>query len=239
MKRLGVIGGQGPMATAYFMQRVVEMSVGEVDQDHIEMIIHNIPSVPDRTGYILGVQGCENPAPALSKIANDLKQQNVELIAMPCNTAHYFYNEITEGLGVKVLHVIRDTVNYLHERKISKVGIMATDGTVQTGLFQKEIETAGMVAVLPDTPHQKLIMEVIYEQVKKGKPIQGDNLRKVKEYLNSQGAEVVVIGCTELSVAKRDIDFGPGCIDALDVLAMCSVKECGNLKEEFEELITK
>ncbi len=238
MKRLGVIGGQGPMATVYFMQRVVEMSVGVVDQDHIEIITHNIPTVPDRTGYILGKNGAQNPGPALKKVANDLTKQGVDVIAMPCNTAHYFYEEIKEGLDVKILHVIKETVNYLKERNISKVGIMATDGTVQTGLFQKEIESAGMEAILPDASHQKLVMDVIYEQVKKGNPIQSEDLRKAKEYLNGQGAEVVILGCTELSVAKRDIEVGAGCIDALDVLAMLSVKECGNLKEEYKELIT-
>lgn len=238
MKRLGVIGGQGPMATVYFMQRVVEMSIGAVDQDHIEIITHNIPTVPDRTAYILGNESAQNPGPALKKVAKDLVSQEVDVIAMPCNTAHYFYDEIKEGLDVKVLHVIKETVNYLKERNFSKVGIMATDGTVQTGLFQDEIESAGMEAILPDGEHQSLVMNVIYEQVKKGNPIQSEELQKVKKYLNSRGAQVVILGCTELSVAKRDIEVGAGCIDALDVLAMLSVKECGNLKEEYKELIT-
>ena len=137
--RLGIIGGLGPMATAYFMELLINMTDAKCDQDHLEMIIYNCPSIPDRTAYILGKSNA-NPVVPIIKIGKKLKEQNVDCISIPCITAHYFHDEIEEKTGCKVIHAIRDTSYMLKEAGLTKIGIMATDGTIQSRIFQNEIE---------------------------------------------------------------------------------------------------
>lgn len=112
--RLGIIGGLGPMATAYFMELLINMTDAKCDQDHLEMIIYNCPSIPDRTAYILGKSNA-NPVVPIIKIGKKLKEQNVDCISIPCITAHYFHDEIEEKTGCKVIHAIRDTSYMLKE----------------------------------------------------------------------------------------------------------------------------
>lgn len=238
MKRLGIIGGLGPMATAYFLQLIIEMSDAKTDQDHIETIIYNFPKTPDRTKYILGLSEL-NPAPEMIRIGKLLAEQQVDVLAIPCVTAHYFHAQMEEEIGLPVLHGIRKTAEYLKERNISCVGVMATDGTIQSKLFQTELEAQGIKAVVPDKENQKKVMHLIYDDVKAGKPAEMDLFQEVTEHLMNQGAEVVILGCTELSVIKRDEKLKKGYLDVLDVLARSCVLSCGTLKEEYIELIER
>jgi aspartate racemase len=233
---LGIIGGLGPMATAYFMELLVKMTKAERDQDHLEMIIYNSPGIPDRTAYILG-KSEENPLPQMIALGKKLREQNVSCVAIPCITAHYFHRQLQEGIGLPVIHAIRDTADTLKRAGIERVGIMATDGTIQSGIFQKEIENAGMQAVLPDEKAQAAVMSLIYDDVKAGKQADMRKFIKVREHLRSFGAQVVVLGCTELSVIKKDYELGDGIIDAMEVLSRSAILACGKeLNPEYEVL---
>ena len=162
--RLGIIGGLGPMATAYFMELLINMTDAKCDQDHLEMIIYNCPSIPDRTAYILGKSNA-NPVVPIIKIGKKLKKQNVDCISIPCITAHYFHDEIEEKTGCKVMHAIRDTSYMLKEAGLTKIGIMATDGTIQSRIFQNEIEKNGMHGLVPDKKYQRIVMDIIYKDI--------------------------------------------------------------------------
>lgn len=224
---LGVIGGLGPMATAYFMQLVVKMTNAKTDQEHLEMIIYNTPSIPDRTEYILG-KSLDSPLPKMIELGRKLKEQNVTCIAIPCITAHYFHKELMDGIDVDIIHGIRECAMLLKEAGINRVGIMATDGTVQSKIFQKEIECLGMTAIIPREDMQKRVMNLIYEDVKKGNKPNLESFFAVKDYLiNEEKADAVVLGCTELSVIKRDYELGEGVLDAMEVLAREAVVRCG------------
>ena len=117
MKTLGVIGGLGPMATAYFMQLVIEMTDAVTDQEHIPMIIYNCPQIPDRTGYLLG-KSKENPGPQIIACGRKIAEAGAELIAIPCITAHALYPEIEKEMNIPVLHIIRETAAYLKKEGI-------------------------------------------------------------------------------------------------------------------------
>lgn len=237
MKKLGIIGGLGPMATAYFMQLVIEMTKAETDQQHIEMLVHNCPSIPDRTQYILG-QSKDNPVPAILDIGNEMTAAGVDYIAIPCITAHCFHKELQNNISVPVINAIAETTDYLEARGIRKVGVMATDGTVQTGLFTTQMQERGMECIYPSKENQRLVMDIIYNNVKAGKPIEMDKFRYVSRKLFADNAKVILLGCTELSMAKRDEKLGAGFLDVMEVLAKCSVERCGALKEDYQELIT-
>lgn len=225
--RLGVIGGLGPLATAYFMELVIKMTKAECDQAHLDMIIYNCPRIPDRTKYILG-QSDENPLPKMLEVGQALEKQGADVIAIPCMTAHYFHDEIKENIEVPVIHGIRETALHLRDAGAQTVGIMATDGTIISGIFQKEIESLGMTAVTPEAEYQKLVMKMIYDEIKAGKMPPLAEFMKVKSHLvTEKRAQAIVLGCTELSLLKNAYELGDGVIDTLEVLARTSLLACG------------
>lgn len=234
---LGVIGGLGPMATAYFMQLVIKMTDANLDQEHLEMIIYNCPAIPDRTQYILG-NNSESPLPKMIEVGKKLKDQSVDYIAIPCITAHYFHKELEEGIGVDIIHGIRETAELLKASDVKKVGILATDGTVNSKIFQDEIERLGIKAVVPKTDMQSKVMSLIYDDVKKGNKPDLNSFFEIKKYmLEEEKVEAIILGCTELSVIKRDYDLGDGVLDAMEVLASKAVTLCEKkLKPEYHKL---
>ncbi len=237
-KKLGIIGGLGPMATSYFMRRIIELTDARTDQENIEMIIYNCPSIPDRTGYILG-RSSESPLPKIEEIAHELEHQNVDYIAMPCITAHYFHDQLADSVMIPVSNGIREAAEYLHERGIRKVGIMATDGTASMHLFDSVFKDYDIHCVYPEPEAQKLVMSIIYDDVKAGRKVNMDEFELVKVQLLGEGCEVVLLGCTELSILKRDNDVGPRVLDLVDVLAADCVKKCAKARPECENLITE
>lgn len=236
---LGVIGGLGPIATAYFMELVIQMTDVDTDQQHLPMIVYNMPFIPDRTAYILD-HSKEDPLPSMLHIAHNLQQQNVSAIAIPCVTAHYFMDALQKEIHVPLINGVQETATHLKEQGIEKVGIMATDGTVRSGIFHRELEKQGLLPLVPDADGQKEVMHLIFKNVKAGKPVEMDRFCRVAEALRRQGAQAIILGCTELSLIKRDHDIGPGFIDAMEVLARKSVQTCGKpVKSQFACLITK
>lgn len=236
-KIIGVIGGLGPLATAHFMELVIEMTDAKRDQENVDMIVYNFPSIPDRTGYLLG-SNLKSPLPGLKSVAHALVRQKVSCIAIPCVTAHYFHKELQSTIPVPILNGVVETVKLLKEQGIKKVGIMATDGTIRSQLLSKELDYAGIIPVIPSKKRQEDVMHLIYENVKAGKPAELERFRRVQQELMDCGAEVILLGCTELSLIKRDHDIGPGFIDVMEVLARESVLRCGKkLKPEYECLI--
>lgn len=236
--RLGVIGGLGPMATAYYMELMIRMTDAKRDQDHPEVIIMNVPSIPDRTAFILGKSQAD-PCGPMVELGRQLKGLGCSVVATPCVTAHYFHETLQEQIGLPVIHVIRRTAELLRQAGIRRVGLMATDGTVCSGIFQRQVEEQGMELVLPTEAGQKGVMTLIYDQVKAGIQPDMDLFAAIRDDLRCSGAEVIVLGCTELSLLKKAQDLGDGILDALEVLAKESVLACGKaVKPEFDRLFT-
>lgn len=237
--KLGVIGGLGPIATAYFYELIIEMTEAVKDQDHLDMIIMSNPSIPDRTDYIIG-KSDQNPMPPMIEVGQQLKDLGVDFISIPCITAHYFYDKLSQGIGVPIIHIVKETVRHLKENEVQSAGIMATEGTIYSGLFQKELEKNGINAVIPSKLKQEYVTDLIYKAVKANKPPDMTQFESVSEELRGQGAEVIILGCTELSLIKRDFPIGAGYLDAMEVLAMRSIQLCkAKLKHEYQSLITK
>ncbi len=239
MKTLGIIGGLGPMATVCLLELLVRMTEARRDQDHLNAVVYHQPSIPDRTAYILG-KSRDNPLPALLSLAEKLNGQELGCVIMPCNTAHYFYDDLSAALKAPLLHIIRETAAYLKKAGIKTAGIMATEGTIACGLYQKELSALDIRWTLPQEGNQKLVMELIYDQVKAGRAVEMTKFHQVTAQLFQQGADCVILGCTELSVIKKTEDVGPRCLDALEVLAYRALETCGfPIKESYADLITK
>lgn len=238
MKILGVLGGLGPMASVYFLQLIVQMSDADADQEHMEVILHSKPQIPDRTRYILG-RSEDSPLPQMEEAGRGLAAQGAEVLAIPCITAHYFQEQLEAEVGVPILHAIEETALYLEQAGIACVGILATDGTLTSRLFQTCLAEHGIGYILPGVEDQKAVMHLIYENVKAGKPVEFPMFEAVSERLFAQGAQVILLACTELSLIKRDYALGPGYLDVLEVLARKAVLCCGHLKKDYEALITQ
>lgn len=234
--RLGVIGGLGPMATAYYLELMIRMTDAARDQEHPEIIIMNVPSIPDRTAYILG-RSQEDPLAPMVQLGKQLKQMGATVLATPCITAHYFHEPLQEGAGLPLIHGIRCTAQTLFDAGVRRVGLMATDGTVQSGIFRRHVEELGMELILPGEEGQKGVMTLIYDQVKAGLEPDLGLFAAIRDELRAKGAQAVVLGCTELSLLKKEQDLGDGILDALEVLAKESVLACGkSVKPQYEEL---
>ena len=236
---LGVIGGLGPIATSYFMELIIQMTKADCDQQHIDMIVYNCPSIPDRTSYILG-KSKDSPLPRMIEIGKALAKQGASAVAIPCITAHSFHDELTGEIPLPIINIVEETAEHLKQNGVTKVGIMATDGTVKSRLFQRYFESRGIEAVLPDKEQQQAVMELIYDNVKANCEVDIEKFHAVGSDLKAKGAEAVVLGCTELSLIKRDYPIGKGYIDAMEVLARASILRMGKaLKEDYQCLITK
>lgn len=238
MRTLGVIGGLGPIATAHFMELIIRMTEAQTDQEHLDMIIYNRPSIPDRTSYILDPTK-PNPLPEMVRVGNALARQGAQLIAIPCMTAHYFHRELTRYIEAPIVHAIHETAVHLKKHGITRAGIMATDGTIRSKLFQQELQKHGILPVIPGPEGQKCVMSVIYDDIKANRPAEMDKFDYAAKELRDSGAQAIILGCTELSLVKRDYPIGAGYLDAMEVLARRCVLECGGrLKEEYQNLIS-
>lgn len=237
MKTLGVIGGLGPMATAYLLQLIIEMTDAKTDQEHLDVIVFDRPNVPDRTAHILDPSK-PSPLPLMQKTAKTLESLGAGVLCAPCVTSHYFYRELQGGVSVPFLNMVEETAKELRNAGKRKAGIMATTGTVSTGLFQNTFAKNGLEAVIPGEEGQKLVMSLIYDDIKAGKPADPEKFHKVSEELYSAGCNSIILGCTELSLIKKSAGLGAGYLDALEVLAKRCVLACGGpLKAEYQNLI--
>lgn len=225
-KTLGIIGGLGPLPTAYLSQLLALYSDVSKDQDHINILSHSYPSTPDRTAFILG-ESKMSPLPMILKTGQELCKLGVDLIAIPCVTSHYFYKEISKEMGVPVVNMVEETVRKAKTSCVRKVGIMATSGTVKTSLFQKAFAAQDIETLVPTDELQDDVMYLIYQCVKAGRPIDYSRYHRVADALLSQGADQIVLGCTELSVLNMGEKKEPKTICALSVLAESCLKTLG------------
>ncbi|MDR2457959.1 MAG: amino acid racemase [Clostridiales Family XIII bacterium] len=226
-KRLGIIGGLGPMATVHLFERIINFTHARKDQEHIDIAILNYPSIPDRTEYLLGLSK-ENPLPKIIEMAKKLEMLEMDFLAMPCITAHYFYSQIKKEIKIPLLDMIVETANDLNKNKYKKVAIMATTGTIKTNLFQTALENFNILPIIPNDEIQEKIMQIIYKNLKENLPADMDMFYDIQNYFIKEGAEQIILGCTELSIIKRDEEINKNLYtDAIDILAKTAIRKCG------------
>lgn len=226
-KTLGILGGLGPLATVYFMDMIVKMTEAVTDQDHISMIVLNHAAIPDRTEFILD-NSKPNPLPMMIEDAKKLQAAGSDYVVMPCNTAHFFYEQIQKNIEIPMLNIIEETVKEACAKGVGKLGILATKGTVSAGSYQRMCEKYGIEWAVPSLQDEQSLMNIIYNQVKAGKEINITEFLKIIENMKADGCDAVTLGCTELSVINKDFALGrDDVIDSLEVLAKRSIELCG------------
>ena len=216
MKTIGIMGGMGPLATVDLMNKIIRLTPAKNDQDHIHMIVDNYPQIPDRTSAIMGTG--MNPLPFMKQSAKKLETAGAELIAIACNTAHYYMHDIQAAINIPIINMPKETVRFIDEVGLRSVALLATDGTMATKLYQKFLRESKIAVVEPDKITQVSVMEGIYA-VKAGDITKGKNLLfQASQTMIDKGAEAVIAGCTEIPLVLSELD-GIKVIDPSHILA--------------------
>lgn len=216
----------GPLATADLFTKIVTMTRASCDQEHLHVLIDNNTEIPDRTRAILS--GGENPLPQLKASAERLRDAGADFLIMPCNTAHYFHAELSRSIDIPVLNMLEETAALIKERGVSCVGLLATDGTIQSGVYDRALERYGIEVLRPDAEGQKQVMHIIYDGVKAGnRDISPDGFVRAAEDLLARGAQTLILGCTELPPAFSIYDIKLPHTDPTSVLAAAAVTYAG------------
>jgi aspartate racemase len=235
---VGVIGGLGPEATAVFLTLVARLTAAECDQDHVDMVVLDHASIPDRTAFILGLSA-EDPGPVIAADAVRLARFGVSFLVIPCNTAHHFADQVTAAVDVPLLSIVDETVAECARRAAGPeaatsgpvtVGVLATAGTIRARIYEHALAAAGMECVIPDDEHQNLVTRIVYDAVKAGRPVDAEAFDRVVEHVRDNGAQVVALCCTELSVAATSLGLSTSdgfLVSSLDVLARRTIERAG------------
>jgi aspartate racemase len=227
--KLGVVGGVGPAATVDFMAKLVRNTPAARDQDHIKVMVEQNPQIPDRTEALVG--GGDDPTLALYAACKTLEEGGADLIAIPCNTAHAFIEQIQPALGVPIVNMLTCTADYLRETfpGLREVGVLATSGTLASRVYEQALAARGFAQIAPDAPAQGRLMNAIYgPRGAKAGYTSGecaDDLAAAVDDLVAQDVQVIVLACTELPLLLRDAVLAcPGgrvvrLVDPTEVLA--------------------
>ena len=225
-QKLGVLGGMGPQATQVFYQFVLDRTDAARDQEHLPTVILSDTGMPDRTKAILSGETEELYA-RLLKDARLLETCGCTAIAVPCNTSHYFVDQLQSEVDVPIIHMIREAAAVLAAQGKKRPGILATEGTIRSGLYQKECAALGMDAYAPNEEIQKLVTSIIYDEIKQGEKGSRDKFAHIDKALRKAGCDCAILACTELSVFATYHPLPPYYLDAMMVLAEQSVTRCG------------
>jgi aspartate racemase len=225
-KIIGILGGMGPEATIDLVYKIIKFTPAEKDQDHFRIIIDNNPKIPDRTAAILG-KG-KDPLPTLRETAQNLEKAGANFIIIPCNTAHYYISQIQESVNIPILNMIEETAKETQQRipQIKKVGLLASIGTYETGIYHQRFEKFNIEVISPEEKDKEEIMKAIYavkagnlsEEIKK-------NILKIAQKLIDKGAEAIIAGCTEIPLILKEGDVPVPIIDPTQVLAKITIRE--------------
>lgn len=227
-KTLGIIGGMGPLATVKLFEMIVLMTKANSDQEHIRILIDNNTSISDRTNYILNADG-EDPRIQLVQSAQNLEKIGADYLVMPCNTAHYFYDEIVKNVNIPFINMIDETGKYIrnNNKNIDKIGLLATEGTIKAKVYDDILKNYNIEVLKPSKESQQHVTELIYN-IKEGIAVESlDGIHKAMDELKNQGVEVFIAGCTEISVAIDLYSLEGNIVDAMKVLAISAIKYAG------------
>lgn len=227
--RLGIIGGLGPLASSFFYELITKHTLASCDQDHLDLVLFSHATMIDRTEALKTAAGRRVLIDTLVQDARLLEQAGAKYIAVPCNTTHVVWDEVVQESGALWIHMIRETAEAIRLKypDVRRVGILATDGTIENALYQKELIQVGLEPMIPPQDMQQKVMQVIYEQVKAGKAIDYDMFAQLTEEFHRSGAEVIILGCTELSVIHAQRPLPSYCVDAMKILVRRSLEFSG------------
>ena len=224
-KVVGILGGMGPEATADFFAKVIAITPARKDQDHLRIIIDNNPKIPDRTAAILTED--RSLFPVLLETARNLVKARADFIVMPCNTAHYFYEDLATEIAIPILHMINEVAHTVSTSLpgCERLGLIATTGTVASNSYQKQFQESGVEVIVPDTQSQAKVMDAILN-IKAGQARARARREVIKaaNLLIEREVQALVLGCTDVPLVVKTNDFPVPLFDSTEVLAEATVR---------------
>jgi len=225
-KVVGVLGGMGPEATVDLMRRVIQLTPATDDEDHIRMIVDNNPKVPSRIKAIMEGTG-GSPLPCLVKMAENLVTVGADFLVIPCNTAHYYYDELCSSVTVPILNMVEVTVATLlmDNPYIRNAGLLAADAVLRTELYGKRFREKDVDLLYPSVRLQAGLMDCI-RGIKMGRT--GSQavraLQSAADELVNKGAQALIVACTELSIIADGLKVDARLYDSAQILAEAIVR---------------
>ena len=218
-KKIGIIGGLGPMATVCLMKYL---------NDDINMFIVNDPTTPDRTKYILDNNN-DDPTNNILRMVKKLENEKVDIITMPCNTASYFYDRIKQSIDCEFISIVSETSRYINDLGAKKVGLLATDGTINSNIYKDALSNYDIELIIPSKDNQQHVMRIIYDEIKANKEVSIEELKLVIKELKEIGAQRIILGCTELSIIyEKGLLDDEILVDSIEVLSNVLNKKAKN-----------
>ena len=235
-RALGILGGMGPEATSLLFQLIIHHTPARADQEHLPVFMANLPQIHDRTAAILK-QG-PSPVPQVVQGLKWLEQTPAICVLIPCNTIFFFYPDFAKQTRLPIVHLMKTVALSLKSvagGEKACIGVLATDGTRRTGLYESFLQEAGFRLVYPDPERQAGLMEDIYA-VKAGKRRMHGTIEAVQS-VKKAGADFILLACTELSILYDGINWEEPVLDALRILADTAVKIGLGEKEPWEYVL--
>jgi aspartate racemase len=228
MKRLGILGGMGPAASAEFVSRLIKQTPATCDQEHVPFVLWNEPRIPDRS---TAMQAGDNaPLLWLLQGIQALKTVGCDRIVIPCNSAHFWYNDMTK-MGVPITHIVDSIADQLRALNLENttIGIMGTQGTIEHGLYQNRLTQQGWCCIVPDRAEMDFFVQPAIDLIKAGKIAESQLLlMKTIHSLIDRGAKAIVLGCTELPLSINiDREQGVPVVNSIDSLVQAVIKHKG------------
>ena len=227
-KTIGILGGMGPLATADLFRKIVTMTQASCDNDHIRVYIDSNSAIPDRTAAILS--GGQDPVAEMADALRHLEACGADCVLLPCNTAHYFLPRLQAMTDIPFLSMPEATARACAKAFPGKTaGLMATKGTLSTGLYEKAMEANGVKYAVPDEAGRDALMRVIYGGVKADADPESyrADMAFAMEALKAQGADYFVLACTELPLAFSLLGLQEKFVDPTLELALEAIRFCG------------
>jgi aspartate racemase len=224
-----VLGGLGPAATAVFLDLLVRATTARTDQEHLDAVVTQHATVPDRTANILDPTQ-PDPGPVLARDAELLASWGADLLVLPCNTAHHYARQVEDAVAVPLVSIVQQTARIALEVAADRpVMVFATEGNVRARVYQDALERIGAEPLVPGRALQDRINTLIYDQVKAGQRVDADLFETCVDAAVEAGAGCVVMGCTELSVIvdRFELRADERIVDSLTELARATVLAAG------------
>jgi len=227
---LGIIGGMGPKAGVTFLENVMDKTDANSDAQHIETYLLSNTRVPDRTAAIKAGE-FDEVFEELLRSVRGLESLGVSNIVMACNTAHHWLPALQKVTSVPIIDMLDETAKHIKAKssgKNSRVGILATDGVISTGLYDRALAKHGLTPVTPNSKLQEKAMEIIYDQVKKTGVGNLDDFKELTRQFVAEGnLDFVVLGCTEFSYFSKNFDLPEMFVEAMDVATKTAIEQSG------------
>ncbi|MFZ5981999.1 MAG: aspartate/glutamate racemase family protein [Patescibacteria group bacterium] len=227
MKTLGILGGVGPQTTAKVYLSVIESIRKNGEEKYPPIVIYNLPFpfIIEHEAIVQGIN-VEKMIPYLIDGAKILEKSGADFGILPCNTLHKFIGEIRKSAGIPFLSILEETVLFLKGKKIKRIGVLASETTIKSKIYEGMLKKSGIDILYPSRKEQDIVNGVIVDLLNgREADIQKNKLENVCASLQKNGAEVILLACTDLQLIASKLKVGIPLIDTTEILINATVRD--------------